>query len=241
MSTSTHRKLQIESLETRQMMAANVTASLYGGTLTINGTNRDDFIVVRQFNNRISVDNVRIAGSGYIHKIVVSGFDGNDVVRLDANGTPGQAVRVPCLVFGGNGNDFIVGGNANDELQGNAGNDTLYGLNGHDRLFGQDGHDLVFGGAGNDQLVGGAGNDELLGEIGHDQLWGQDGYDWLEGGDGDDHIDGGAWYDVAFGGRGSDRFVNLNDRVNFWFHPHLRSPIRGVGNAANYGIQDWNA
>lgn len=236
---SPSRKLQIESLETRQMMAANFSAALSNKVLTINGSSQNDFIVVRQVNNVISVDGARISGSGAINKIVVNGFGGNDIIRLDGNGS-GQAVTVPTLVFGGDGNDKIVGGKGNDQLQGNNGNDTIYGLAGNDLLVGQSGNDQIFGGAGNDELQGGLGNDELNGETGNDRLFGQEGNDWLWGGDGNDYVNGGSGLDVAYGGRGTDEFVGLNDKAFFLVHPHLRSPISGVGNLANYGVQDMN-
>jgi serralysin len=236
-----NRGLKFEGLETRQLMASNITASLADGVLTVEGSNRGDFIVVRQIDNRISVDGVPISGSGRIDKIVVYGFGGNDTIRLDGNARAGQAVRVPTLVFGGEGNDFIVGGDARDELQGNNGNDTLYGLAGNDLLFGQDGRDLLFGGLGNDELQGGRGNDELVGGSGADKLFGQEDHDWLWGNDGNDYIDGGSGRDVAYGGLGRDNFQNLRNDGGFYLvHPHLKSPIRRLGDVASEGIQDEN-
>lgn len=231
---ATHR-CRIEALEERSMMA--VTASLANGLLDIRGTAGNDTIIVRQIGNKVSIDGVKIYGSGVINKIQIQGFGGHDVLRMDGNNVPGQAVKVPGLIFGGDGNDFIVGGARNDELQGNNGNDTLYGLEGRDRLFGQIGNDLMYGGAGNDDLVGGAGHDELLGESGNDNLWGEADNDWLWGGDGDDYVDGGSGNDVAWGGRGFDTFRNLSERGStFRF-----SPIRGVGPVFKFGIQDLNA
>jgi Ca2+-binding RTX toxin-like protein len=237
---ATNRPLQIESLENRKMMAANITAAWSNNVLTLNGSSQNDTIIVRSVNNKISVDGVQIPGGKVVNKIVVNGFGGDDIIRLDGNNVAGQAVNVPTLVFGGSGNDFIVGGNVRDELQGNAGNDKVYGLGGNDLLFGQDGNGLIAGGMGDDELQGGAGNDELLGEAGNDRLFGQAGNDWLWGGDGNDYVNGGSGLDVAYGNRGTDRFAEVSDASFFLVHPHLKSPIRRVGDVANYGVQDMN-
>jgi Ca2+-binding RTX toxin-like protein len=234
----TARHCRIEALEERSMMA--VTASLANGLLDVRGTSGNDTIIVRQIGNKFSIDGVKINGSGVVSKVQIQGFGGNDVLRMDGNGVAGQAVKIPGLIFGGDGNDFIVGGLNNDELQGNNGNDTLYGLEGRDLQFGQMGNDLAFGGAGDDQLVGGAGHDELLGESGHDKLWGDAGNDWLWGGTGDDYLDGGKDSDVAYGGTGKDTFRNLADGGFFLVHPHLKSPVRRLGDLGNYGVQDFS-
>jgi len=232
------RSLTIESLENRKLMAANITASLSAGVLRVEGTPRNDTIIMRQVGNVVSIDGVRINGSGTINKIEILGLGGNDVLRADGNGVLNQSVRVATTILGGDGNDFIVGGTAADQLVGGHGNDTLYGMLGNDKMWGDSGNDLLFGGAGNDELQGGAGNDELLGETGNDYLWGQENDDWLWGGDGNDQIDGGSGFDIAFGGAGTDTYKNLKDQAFFFVHPHLKSPIRRLGDAANYGVQD---
>ena len=232
-----NRSLSLESLENRKLMAANITATLSGGVLKVEGTPNNDVIIMRQIGNVVSIDGVRINGSGTINKIEVRGLGGNDVLRLDGNGVANQSVRVAATIWGGDGSDLIVGGTGNDQLVGGAGNDKMYGMNGNDKLWGESGNDLLYGGAGNDELQGGLGNDELLGESGADTLFGQEGDDWLWGGDNDDYIDGGSGFDVAFGGAGVDRFRNLTDTVFFFTHPHLKSPVRGVGDVANYGVQ----
>lgn len=230
-----NRTLRVENLETRKMMA---TASLSDGVLLIKGGAGNDTIIVRQVDNKISIDNTPISGQGSISKIVVYGYGGNDTIRLDGNGVTGQGVTVRGVVYGGGGADFIVGGGGHDLLSGEDGNDTIYGLGGDDTLYGQGGNDLLFGGSGHDSLYGGIGNDELVGGSNNDELWGGDGYDWLWGNDGDDFIDGGAGLDVAYGGRGIDEFRNLNDAAFFLTHPHLKSPVRGLGDLSNYGVQD---
>lgn len=230
------RRLSLESLENRQLMAANITATLSDGVLSVKGTPRNDVIIMRQIGNTLSIDGVSINGSGPITKIEVSGFAGNDVLRLDGNGVTNQSVRVAATIWDGDNNDLIVGGTANDQLVGGAGNDTIYGMLGNDKLWGESGNDLLYGGAGNDELMGGIGDDELLGETGADTLFGQEGNDWLWGGSDDDYLDGGSGFDVAYGGAGYDTFRNLDDDAFFLVHPHLKSPVRGVGDLGNYGI-----
>ena len=232
------RTLSMETLENRQLMAANITASLSGGVLRVEGTQQNDTIIMRQIGNTVSIDGVRINGSGTINRIEIRGLGGNDVLRADGNGVFNQSVRIPTTIWGGTGKDFIVGGTAADQLVGGSGNDTLYGMQGNDKMWGEAGNDLMYGGTGNDELQGGAGNDELLGEAGNDSLWGQENDDWLWGGSGDDQIDGGSGSDVAYGGPGRDTFKNLRDHSFFLVHPALKSPIRGLGNLGSYGVQD---
>lgn len=231
------RSLTMESLENRQLMAANITAGLSGGVLRVEGTPNNDTIILRQIGNVISIDGVRINGSGTINRIEIQGLGGNDILRLDGNTVTNQSVRVAATVWGGDGADLIVGGTAADQLIGGNGNDTIFGMQGNDSMWGEAGNDLLYGGSDNDTLQGGTGNDELLGETGADTLFGQDGNDWLWGGDGNDYVDGGAGFDVAWGNAGSDTFRNLNDTAFFLTNPHLRSPVRGIGDVPNYGVQ----
>lgn len=154
-----------------------VTASLAGGTLTVNGTASIDTISFALGSNGLTVtgNGKTVSGSPFngVARIVVNGNDGDDRIVLGA-------INLPATLNGGNGNDTLIGGNANDLLQGNAGNDNLDG------------------GAGNDTLLGGIGNDVLTGGAGLDVLRGEDGNDTLNAADGiaDNVIDGGGGTDA---------------------------------------------
>ncbi len=196
----------IETFENRTVLAASVTATLSKGVLAIEGTSRDDIIVVRydKATNVISIDNVAISGSGGIGKIQVNARGGNDNVSL-------EGVPIACTVLGGSGRDSIVGGLYADELNGNSGNDTLIGDGGSDTLYGDENNDHLWGGSGNDRLDGGTGNDTLQGGADDDYLNGRIGNDYLNGGSGDDYLRGESGFDTITCGTGIDRVgANLN-------------------------------
>lgn len=195
---------QMESLEPRTVMAAAVGATLKNGILYIEGTEGNDKIFVRQKGNVISIDGVKIQGSGTVNEIQVNALGGDDIVRLDGNGKSAEAVKVKSIVWGGDGNDKLVGGKGSDQLQGNRGDDLIYGMEGNDALFGQENKDTIYGGADNDELLGGTGNDDLSGDSGNDRLFGEDGKDTLYGGSGNDEVVGGNNNDTLYGNENSD-------------------------------------
>ena len=83
----------------------------------------------------------------------------------------------------------------------------LFGNDGDDWLIGGDGADGLHGGLDNDRMDGGAGNDSLMGNSGNDVLNGDEGDDALFGSLGNDVLRGGAGSDSLSGGSGADRFV----------------------------------
>ena len=99
---------------------------------------------------------------------------------------------------------------------------VIFGSRGKDILKGTAGNDLIFAGRGDDHVEGGAGNDWLLGDSGRDTLLGGDGNDHLMGGRDVDFMDGGSGNDVfyfrgrydaedlAYGGEGVDKIVNIH-------------------------------
>jgi hypothetical protein len=78
------RRLRIEPLETRDLMAVTgITTSFSAGVLTINGTDKADVINIRQAFGWIGVDGVNAKWSNQqITSIVVNLKNGNDVVSL---------------------------------------------------------------------------------------------------------------------------------------------------------------
>jgi Ca2+-binding RTX toxin-like protein len=227
----------MESLERREVMAANVTAALApDGLLEIEGTPGADVITVNQAFDYIFVSGVNAAfPASQVRGIAVAGLAGDDRISLDSEarffGTP---LRVIAVVDGGAGNDRIIGGAADDVLIGGAGNDTIYGKAGHDEIHGGVGNDTIYGGtgndlvragdgndsvsgdAGNDTILAGEGNDVVHGNDGNDILYGENGDDTLRGGVGDDHLSGEAGRDEVFGELGRDTLTGGAD--NDWLY-----------------------
>jgi Ca2+-binding RTX toxin-like protein len=83
----------------------------------------------------------------------------------------------------------------------------LFGDEGNDWLIGGDGADHLHGGVDNDRMDGGADDDQLFGNSGDDVLNGDGGNDTIFGSVGNDLIRGGGGADTLSGGMGADRFV----------------------------------
>lgn len=123
MARSNNARLGVERLEAREMPAARLTAWLSNdGMLRVEGTERNDTILVRQTANRISVYGAYIqTGSARVSSVVantvkgidVKGLGGNDTIRLD-RGT--QAIQVGAKLDGGLGRDTLAGGAGADTL-----------------------------------------------------------------------------------------------------------------------------
>ena len=146
-------RLTLESLEQRQLMAADLGAD---GTWNISGTNRSDEIYVARddMDQRYLV--VEINGSvvsdqldSKVKRIQISGLKGDDLIEIDESL---GAINIPTVIHGNDGNDVIVGGSGNDTIYGDAGNDKLVGGKGNDRLYGGEGDDYLEGGLGSDLL-----------------------------------------------------------------------------------------
>jgi len=115
----------------------------------VQGTNKDDVIVLGKGNDKSNGD------------------DGNDKL----NGQAGNDI-----VEGGLGNDRVVGGAGNDKLYGD---NALGSGGGAARRYtaAQDLNDVVLGGGGKDLVSGGGGNDRLVGGPGLDVIKGGPGTD----------------------------------------------------------------
>lgn len=192
----------IENLENRTLLASQLTASLVGSTLRIEGTDNPDRIVVRQSNGRIAIEGLQIlVGSSrvasvaatQVAQIEIRSYGGDDIISL-AHGT--EAIRAASRIEAGAGNDLVWGGEGPDRIYGGSGNDGIYSMGGDDVLFGDDGNDALMGGTGNDHIDGGAGSDSLYGMDGADTLVGGTGMDYLNGGAGNDVFNGGTGFDT---------------------------------------------
>ncbi len=145
-----------ESLETRQLMSASLDP--LSKVLTIQGTSRDDVIVVAKVGDKLKVtENGRSQyfTASKVGKIRAFGNAGRDEIKVDAS------VTTPAELHAGPGSTAF--GFAGEVLRGGSGNDTLY-------ADGSGTNVDLFGGGGNDALTGGAGDDVLIGRAGLDVL-----------------------------------------------------------------------
>jgi hypothetical protein len=107
------RRMLLESLETRSLLAADVTAILTDGVLRIEGTPGNDQIVVRQVGNSVQVDGVKVTGADGspvdapvvgIGSVRVDALDGNDLIWITGDWNIDVDVR------GGAGADLLLAG-----------------------------------------------------------------------------------------------------------------------------------
>jgi len=222
------RKLALVSLESRDLPAAELTATLSHGALIVRGTDTDDVITVREANGLITVDGIAIRigrivrdslAADKVRNLTVFGQSGNDAITIDDNlaGTL-QPFRV-VKIFGGLGNDTVLGSKGVDRIRGNAGNDEIWGRGGLDLILGDQGDDRVFADAGARKLSGGWGNDQIkvvtsfqspvgvriTAGPGNDIIIGSEGSDFIHGNAGNDQIWARGGNDRINGGAGDDQ------------------------------------
>ena len=179
----------IESLEDRRLLSAASLSA--GGTLFVEGTRRDDSVVVhRNPSNRREIEVLHDGQSqvfaGRVKRIVVVTGAGEDSVLVD------RRLSVNSTLQGGDGNDSLSGGSGDDSLEGDAGDDSLVG------------------GAGNDDMHGGDGADDMEGDDGDDSIRGETGRDHVRGGGGDDAFDNNREVEAG-DDRGADTGHDLTD------------------------------
>jgi len=165
-------------------------------TLRVVGSPGDDTITVEPLDATFSGN------------LWIDGQAGDDL--LAATGA-----SLSVMVSGGDGDDVLRGSAFDDTLQGGAGNDVIVGLGGNDVLRGDGGNDSLRGSGGKDELIGGPGNDDLRGQgTTGDTLDGGDGNDTLDGGAGNDIVrelfSGDATLtNSAMVGRGNDVLIEI--------------------------------
>lgn len=169
------------------------SVKLVEGDLIIQGTRDKDRVLVKLHEG----SEVAVVHNGAtIHEAPLASvervwFDGGKSADVFKNDT-----HLPCVAFGGEGNDQLTGGTADDQLIGSdrLGNDSinainlLYGRDGDDVLVGYHNGDVLYGGEGADVLYGVEGDDVILGDAGDDVLQGGEGEDVVLGGEGRDFI-----------------------------------------------------
>ncbi|MFB2864345.1 choice-of-anchor K domain-containing protein, partial [Aeromonas sp. MdU4] len=212
--------------------------------LTVDGTDLNDTIVVRNGENAANPDRLDVAFGGNLLGEVTTSNGGTDHVHTGISYNKGSADQV---VSGGAGNDHIETGSGNDVIyagktgaDGFGTDDSLQltvaqlkahhimtgSLSGTDAMLDGDGlllsvdvssrqADVVNGGSGNDKIYGQSGSDILFGGTGDDYIDGGSHNDALRGGLGSDILIGGLGNDVMRGDGGADTFVwNKGDTVS---------------------------
>ncbi len=201
------RRMEVEMLENRKLLAVTASFSPAGGLLSIIGDAQDNNIEIsRADNGQILVNDGEVAivgGTPTVNNtnlIFANGLAGNDNIVF--NEAQGALPRGTLL--GGSGSDTLISGAGEDTLLGGGGNDFLRGGNNTDRLFGGSGNDTLLGDRGNDQVFGQSGSDLLIWNNG-------DGSDTMNGGDDNDTVQvNGA------NGAGDDFSIDPNgNRVRF--------------------------
>ena len=226
------RVLAFEGLETRRVLASSVSGGveLVEGVLTVNGTHKNDRIVVSVVGELGDQVSVQFNKTSYqcnladVESLHVNGNNGNDRIWVS------QDFVLDTVLDGGKGNDWIWGGGGADHMVGGAGHDRLFGGDGDDELHGDAGHDRLSGGLGVDHLFGEAGKDRLRGGDGDDFLWGGDGKDHLYGDAGDDELYGEGDKDLVYGGDGNDWLDGGDGKDKLWGGEGDDSIKGGLGN-----------
>ena len=110
-------RLTLETLETRELLAGGLSASLSFGVLTVQDPTPGDTIRIRQTNNQVSVDGISILTAGgmaatvnasQVSRMAIAAQGGNDLVDVNSGVVNGQQPLVdPIAVTVGQGNDTI--------------------------------------------------------------------------------------------------------------------------------------
>ena len=192
----TEKRLALESLEDRRLMAVDIT--LANGLLHIEGDGEHDVVKV------LKTEPLQM-GRGGMQKLpmiqVWHGHKEGGQTVFDGSSNF-LSFSVNEILFNGNdGNDLFDNQTwIKSEAHGGFGVDMLKGGSNHDKLFGEGDADYLYGNAGNDYLVGGGGFDRIHGGAGNDTLRGSG--DW-----------NGTFYndnmnDYLIGGTGFDKVVD---------------------------------
>ena len=97
---SKHFRPNIESLESRELMASGITPELLDNVLEIRGTSGNDTIRVSESGSYLEVNNGQRFLSSKVSQIRVLGYEGSDTIDL-------HATRKAATIDGGDGEDDI--------------------------------------------------------------------------------------------------------------------------------------
>ncbi len=161
----------LEALETRELLAAQVTASLAQNVLTVEGTPGADHIAFWESQNQISVlgEPINLTGrqvasvaSSSVSKIVVNTLGGDDVVQLNQDKYGSQPITQPVVINGGDGNDYLAAGWGPTTINAGGGNDTILAGPGTDTINTGTGNNTIYESTGNATIVNGGGKDTVI-------------------------------------------------------------------------------
>ncbi|WP_421291525.1 choice-of-anchor K domain-containing protein, partial [Aeromonas veronii] len=192
--------------------------------LTVDGTDLNDAIVVRNGERAANPDRLDVSFGGNLLGEVTTSNGGTDHIHTGTSYNKGSADQI---VSSGAGNDHIETGSGNDVIYaGKTGADgfgtddslqlTVNQLKAHHIMTGSlSGTDAMLDGDGlllsvdvssskADVVNGGSGNDKIYGQSGSDILFGGTGYDYIDGGSHNDALRGGLGNDILIGGLGND-------------------------------------
>jgi hypothetical protein len=156
--------LNVECLESRELLANTIVYSAATHILTIDGSSAGDVVVVSQLANH-QID-VRMDHPGSS----LPGLDqlfAQPISQVDFFGHGGtesfqDETAIPCSAYAGNGNAILVGGSGTNFLVGGPGNDELFAGAGSSVLIAGTGQNALGDGPGRNLLIGGRGADRFL-------------------------------------------------------------------------------
>lgn len=241
------RKLQVESLGNRELLAAGI--SLISSTLYINGTESADSVAVTTIYRGVPTGSgLLYSGTPFVYATVkdsagntladyeTGGFNVSKISIMGYGGqdTIAESSSIDTYVDGGEGSDDITTGSGNDVVMAGAGADVVHTGQGADSVWGSTGNDTIYAGAGNDVIMGEDGQDSLFGEGGDDFVYGNDGKDALDGGSGNDVMTGGNADDTLTGGSGNDSMMGDDGADELYGNDGNDSMYGGSGNDSLY-------
>ncbi|HVV98945.1 MAG TPA: hypothetical protein VHB77_01325, partial [Planctomycetaceae bacterium] len=106
------RRLGLESLEDRRLLAGDITASLAAGSLTLVGGSADDSLVITQSStgdlvvtglNGTTINGKTEYTAKVLHNLTIRTNDGNDSITIQGAAIPGD-----LTINTGNGDDTVV-------------------------------------------------------------------------------------------------------------------------------------
>ncbi|WP_421216356.1 choice-of-anchor K domain-containing protein [Aeromonas jandaei] len=194
--------------------------------LTVDGTDLNDSIVVRNGERAANPDQLAVSFGGNLLGEVTTSNGGTDHIHTGTSYNKGSADQI---VSSGAGNDHVETGSGNDVIYaGKTGADgfgtddslqlTVNQLKAHHIMTGSlsstdadamlDGDGLLLSvdvsSRQADVVNSGSGNDKIYGQSGSDILFGGTGDDYIDGGSHNDGLRGGLGNDILIGGLGND-------------------------------------
>src|SRR5437016_4239961 len=119
----------VESLDTRQLLAADFATLSSHGTLSIAGTAANNQIRVDLIGGQVIARRdglIMKFDPAKVKRFWLNGFGGNDILGIN--------IAKAATLIGGSGNDTLAGSRASDSIEGDGGDDTVISSMGPDVL-----------------------------------------------------------------------------------------------------------